>query len=327
MATSPVDRALEAFAVELAQWRTGRGLSKKRLAAEMGFDPSYLSHVEGGRHRPTESFAERAEAVLRTGGAIWRSYLAYAQLRSRRELPVRPHQSPDASPRWLPPGSGVVIESELATLTYTDDAYHCVIRRDLYNAGTEPITRYPVRVSVDRYPGNPGWSNRYYHEHPLTIEELNFSAALGTAPGEPMDWHAAHSRDSYQKIVLLFGSGDSRFPLYPTQRATITYSYRVTSAKWGQWFEREIRMPTQRLSVCMRFPAAASAVVWGTHSSLTTDSPLSTPVVESVDGELATFRWSTDDPPLRSRFRLQWRFREPAGARADLSHADLSHAT
>ena len=52
--TNPVvERAAEAFADELKEWRLSRGLTKKQLAAEMGFDPSYVSHVEARRHRPT----------------------------------------------------------------------------------------------------------------------------------------------------------------------------------------------------------------------------------------------------------------------------------
>src|SRR5438046_9867711 len=74
MTTAPQDRAAEAFAAELARWRTERGLSKKQLANEMGFDPSYVSHVEGRRHKPTEDFARRAEAVLGAGGVIWQRF-------------------------------------------------------------------------------------------------------------------------------------------------------------------------------------------------------------------------------------------------------------
>ena len=53
MTTSPVERAADQFVTALAQWRTERGMSKKQLAARMGFDPSYVSHVEGRRHKPT----------------------------------------------------------------------------------------------------------------------------------------------------------------------------------------------------------------------------------------------------------------------------------
>src|SRR5215212_484737 len=39
---SAVQRASAEFVAEFARWRLERGLSKKQLAAEMGFDPSYL---------------------------------------------------------------------------------------------------------------------------------------------------------------------------------------------------------------------------------------------------------------------------------------------
>jgi len=57
MTTSPVERAADHFVSALAQWRVERGMTKKQLAARMGFDPSYVSHVEGRRHKPTEDFA------------------------------------------------------------------------------------------------------------------------------------------------------------------------------------------------------------------------------------------------------------------------------
>src|SRR5256886_15597448 len=84
--TSPQDRAADAFAAELARWRTERGLSKKQLANQMGFDPSYVSHVEGRRHRPTEDFARRAEAVLQADGAIWARFTEYEEPRRPRSV-------------------------------------------------------------------------------------------------------------------------------------------------------------------------------------------------------------------------------------------------
>ena len=54
--------------------------------------------------------------------------------------------------QWLPPGAGLVVELEEAQLTYDDGEYELVVRRALYNAGGEPVTRYLIRVAVDRYP-------------------------------------------------------------------------------------------------------------------------------------------------------------------------------
>ena len=94
MTTSPLERAADSFAAELARQRTGRGLSKKQLAVLMGFDPSYVSHVEGRRHRPTEDFARRAEAVLEASGAIWQRFREYDDLRHARAGSAAPRAVP-----------------------------------------------------------------------------------------------------------------------------------------------------------------------------------------------------------------------------------------
>ena len=100
-------RASDEFVAEFTLWRVQRGMSKKQLAAAMGFDPSYVSHVEAGRHRPTEDFARRAEAILQTGGQLWQRFRAYDELRSgqraRLGVPVR---DPPVPEQWLPPGTG-----------------------------------------------------------------------------------------------------------------------------------------------------------------------------------------------------------------------------
>src|SRR5690349_22445659 len=116
MTASPLERATGEFADALAQWRVQRGLTKRALAAEMGFDPSYVSHVEGRRHRPTQDFARRAEVVLRAGGEIWRSYATYEAVRqsAATDLPAPPTSGPA---RWIPPNTGLVIEREHARLS------------------------------------------------------------------------------------------------------------------------------------------------------------------------------------------------------------------
>ncbi|MEV6869003.1 helix-turn-helix transcriptional regulator [Streptosporangium subroseum] len=72
-----------AFAAEVAYWREVRGLSKRALAAAMSFDPSYVSHVESGRHKPTEEFARLADETLNAGKAIRRRWMDYDSTRTR----------------------------------------------------------------------------------------------------------------------------------------------------------------------------------------------------------------------------------------------------
>jgi peptide deformylase len=221
--------------------------------------------------------------------------------------------------QWLPHAVGLVVAHEKSQLSYSGGAYRCRVRRDLVNAGKEPVTRYLVRISVDRYPGEPERSNRHHRRDPLTWTELAFGARCGD---ESMDWYPKVDRDALKEIWLLFANDTSRFPLYPGCQATIEYVYTVGEHKWGHWFQRAVRLPTRRLSVELDFPADTRPVVWGTETSLTAEvGPLRTPVAQRRHGDRTVFEWSTDDPPLNARYRLEWRFRgppdgPPAGERA-----------
>src|SRR3954463_14060345 len=124
MTTSPVERAAQTFAAVLGQWRVDRGMTKKQLAALMGFDPSYVSHVEGRRHRPTEDFARRAENVLDAGGAIWDTYAAYEEVRQSATSSPRPPMGRQEADGWPVPGVGLIVEREHAAIGLRDNQYH-----------------------------------------------------------------------------------------------------------------------------------------------------------------------------------------------------------
>jgi peptide deformylase len=321
--TNPVvERAAEAFADELKEWRLSRGLTKKQLAAEMGFDPSYVSHVEARRHRPTEDFARRADTVLGAGGAILQRYREYDEARHGLRPAPGPRSGRDqvVPEQWLPHTAGLLVEREHAELSYADGDYRCTVRRELYNAGADPVTRYLVRISVDRYPGEPERSNRHYRDHPLTWTELDLDARCGD---EPMHWRPKDDRDSFKEIWLLFENDNARFPLYPGQRATIEYAYTVGEDKWGHWFQRAVRLPTRCLSVRLDFPAETRPVVWGVETSLTAEAgPLRTPMIESREGDRIVFDWTTNNPPLNARYRLEWRFRANPGSASGRRRSD-----
>jgi peptide deformylase len=308
MITSPVERAADQFVTALAQWRNERGMTKKQLAARMGFDPSYVSHVEGRRHKPTEDFARRAEAVLAAGGAIWQRFQEYDELRHARGGTL--HRDPPIPVQWMPPGTGLIVEREIAELTYTNRAYRVRIRRDLYNAGVEPVTRYLVKIAVDRYPHDPAGSNRHHREHPLTFEEMNLEACAGEGDAvEPMLWRLKLDRDAAKEVWLLFANDHGQFPLYPGDRTTIEYAYTVGEEKWGQWFQRAVRLPTRSLTVRLDFPVDFEPQVWGVETSLAAEVPVRTPLERHNDDRRAIFEWSTDAPLLNARYRLEWRFR------------------
>lgn len=289
MTASPLEQAADDFAASLAALRTQRGLSKRALAAEMGFDPSYISHVEGRRHRPTEDFARRAEVVLRAGGVIWRSYEAYEQL---RQLPT--FASPIRSDMWLPPGTGLMIERERAGLNYRDDRFHVRVRRDLYNAGAEAVVRFPV------YVGGGGWY------------DIGFFGRVLDSDGhvEPMTWRASRDWNAANELWLHFENDDARFPLYPGERVAMEYEFSVPAKDWGSSFQRAVRWPTRDLSVLLDFPSDNRPSVWGTVSSLSAEAaPLDSPIRTTRDGNRTRFAWNIASPVLQARYRFEWRHR------------------
>jgi Helix-turn-helix domain len=92
----------ERFGTTLTGWCEHRAMSKKKLAAAMGFDPSYISHVEAGRHPASKDFARKAETVLSAGGALWQAW--------RAESPAR---MPGAAGAGV---EGLVVEEDHARL-------------------------------------------------------------------------------------------------------------------------------------------------------------------------------------------------------------------
>ncbi|GLZ04845.1 hypothetical protein Acsp03_23110 [Actinomadura sp. NBRC 104412] len=288
-------RETASFGDALALWRTRRRMSKRALAQAMGFDPSYVSHIESGRHHASADFARKAEQVLSAGGDLWQAWQA------------APSATPAGAVTARGP-AGLVVEFDHAELRYDGHTYTAAMSRTIVNTGPDPVTRYLIRISVDRHPGDPEASNRLYRRHPLTFDDLGLSASCD---GEPMTWQPKLDRDSFKEVWLCFDNDRGRFPLYPGQRATLRYSYRVSDAQWGQWFQRAVRLPTLNLSVRLVFPGELAATVWGTETSTTAEAvTLRTRIThrQHDDGQ-DVFDWATTDPPLNARYRLEWRFR------------------
>ncbi|MGN5379537.1 helix-turn-helix domain-containing protein [Streptomyces lasalocidi] len=106
-----VEQAAEDFAAELARWREVRGMSKRALAQAMGFDPSYVSHMESGRHKPSEDFARLADEALnsRQGdlAALGRVRAGESPARhgANARRPHRPRAGPSSRTPPAPPSS------------------------------------------------------------------------------------------------------------------------------------------------------------------------------------------------------------------------------
>jgi hypothetical protein len=219
------------------------------------------------------------------------------------------HERPATEEPQSAPGTELVVEHEHAELAYREGLYWTSVRRQLRNTGTQPVTQYLIRIAVDRYPGDPERSNQFHRQNPLTWEEIGLSA---TCVDEPMTWRVKHDRDAAKEVWLLFENREGRFPLYPGDTTWINYVYAISARKWGQWWTRAVRLPTRRLSMTLIFPARLQPVVWGIASSMTAEaSPFRSPIARQQEADQVMFTWSTDEPPLHARYRVEWRFRVP----------------
>jgi len=294
------------FVAEFRRWRDVRGLSRTALAKQMGYSRSYVSKVESGNEHASREFAQAADAALNTGGAIRR---AWRDQEGARQVPVKATAPIDPA-AVDPAAGGLLVEHDHAELFYEKGFDRATMRRLLTNTGSAPITRYLIRVSVDRHPGDPERSNALYRDNPLTWDEINLHAWHGENRAEPMSWSVQHDRDAFKEVWVQFANDSGHFPLYPGQSTWIEYSYTVGEDKWGNWFRRAVRLPTRRLSVTLDFPTDLDPAVWGLQTSMTAESMAFQTAIERNDHDgRNTFSWSTEHPPLHARYRLEWHFR------------------
>jgi transcriptional regulator with XRE-family HTH domain len=225
---TPLELAADDFIAEFKRWRDVRGFSQKRLARAMGYDASYVSKIESGHQQPTRDFARRADEVLEAGGGLIRRWSAFSSARTdagRAHAPAATREpATDAASHTMP--QSLIVRHEQADLRYADGAYHAHIRRQLYNASDEPVTRYLIRIAVDRHPGKAEQSNELYRWQPLTWDELNLRAHVGD---DAMAWQVKHDRDAFKEIWLLFENEHGKFPLYPGIRRGSSTAIRSAS--------------------------------------------------------------------------------------------------
>ena len=309
MASSSEEAAAAIFAEKVTSWRSRRGYSMKQLAARMGYDASYLSHVESRRHRPTEQFAFRAEAALASELEIVQAFRIFqeaAGLTGGSALP------PSGADPMMP--ATLVIEDEQASLVHQGGWYRCQVERVIHNVGRQPVTHYPVRIDVDRFPDQPQISKNFYRQSPLELAELDFTAELGERR-EPLKVDVKHNHDAFKKIVLFFGNERAMFPLYPGEKTILRYSYRVPATQYGQWFQRDIRFPTRSLTMTVKFPAHLHPEVTGASLSYagTEEMPLER---SEDDSDAVVYSLREHNLRLTSQVRVQWEFPGDQDSRA-----------
>jgi len=73
------------------------------------------------------------------------------------------------------------------------------------------------------------------------------------------------------------------------------------------------------------FPADLQPVVWGMETSMSAESTaFRTPIVRQEANGRVLFTWSTEDPPLHARYRIEWKFKATPEERGDVETASPS---
>lgn len=64
------------------------------------------------------------------------------------------------------------------------------------------------------------------------------------------------------------------------------------------------------------FPADLQPVAWGMETSMSAESTaFRTPIVREEAAGRVLFTWSTEEPPLHARYRIEWKFKATPGER------------
>ncbi|GAB2699727.1 helix-turn-helix domain-containing protein [Kitasatospora kifunensis] len=66
----PTESPLAGFGLQLRRSREAKGLTQGQLGALLSYSAGFISYVERGERKPKLKFAQRADAVLETGGTL-----------------------------------------------------------------------------------------------------------------------------------------------------------------------------------------------------------------------------------------------------------------
>ncbi|WP_327643718.1 peptide deformylase [Micromonospora zamorensis] len=211
---------------------------------------------------------------------------------------------------------GLVLLHDHGEVHYDGRQYTLHQRRLLHHGGGTPRAKYEMKVSVQRFLNDEAVLNlRHHAEHPLSVEDPVRDIDLRSwciFDGElhPMDAKPTKVRNEEINFDLCFPGSNL---LAPGQQVVVEYTYRVSDKIWGQWYKRNIKPNTDRLSVEAHLPTELEPECWGV-TSLPSERDLEPlPNVQMrVEGDRTIYSWDRtaeeDDLAQERRIRLDWFF-------------------
>jgi transcriptional regulator with XRE-family HTH domain len=173
----------------LRRWRERRGLAKKALAERMGYDRTYVSHIESGNLPPTAEFTRQADAALDTGGALWALWEARS---GRPSAPPRDLRTADFV-AWLTDHSDVGFEECYKAVSARAAALDIEPPAGRYarEHGRRQVTRNQLSQALWDYYGATTDAGRFYRarvdglDTPVSLSIFGRPGWLDVAPDPP----------------------------------------------------------------------------------------------------------------------------------------------
>lgn len=174
---------------------------------------------------------------------------------------------------------------------------------------TEPVEFVYARVDVSITPEMPDITSEYYRHNPISLEALKFTPLLNRV--HPLRFNILNQYTSNIEVAILMhrADADNPSPLRPGQTAVISHQIKASMRQWGNWLQREVRIPTERVSVSLIFPHGIVAcrgvlIVGGSQR------PLKGRLEMRTSCGFDHWYWKIESPTVHERYKFTWEFED-----------------
>lgn len=197
-------------------------------------------------------------------------------------------------------------------IAYAGGKYRVIFKKLITPIGPEKTESVFAKIDVSVFPDDPELTNLYYARTPLKLNELSFRATAHLE-GQlvPLYWRVIKQHASCIEIDISLRerTTDRTYALASNQSILVEYGIEISRRLWGNYLERHIMRPIDRLEVSLRFPATECKIIkgWKHHFGVPSD-PILPNITTFTNGDITIMDWSLDNPTMNDRFRFYWYF-------------------